>query len=181
MSLSILDPGQVLKDAHSAANNSLRVSLTDTSLAINHAQDSIKVGDGTDLLAVNSDGSINVVTTTDNPDEEIVSEFSSISSVISGSNTTLLTYTVPLVKTGYLQRIEIGGNNIGTYEIYFNSVLSGRKRTYFGGSLSDVFNFEGGIKRGFKLLAGTIVQLKVLHNRPYLGDFEARLQVILTN
>lgn len=45
-----------------AALENITVSATDLDIRdLSHAQDSIKVGDGTDFLAVNTDGSINVV------------------------------------------------------------------------------------------------------------------------
>lgn len=128
---------------------------------------------------VDSDGSIQV-SLQPSASDNVVSEFNSITAVASGINTTLITYTVPVSTIAYLQRIELSGNNIATYEIYIDAVLSGKKRTYFGGSLNETFDFDAGTNRGLKLIAGTVVQLKVLHNRPDLGDFEARLQAILT-
>ena len=53
-------------------------------------------------------------------------------------------------------------------------------RTYFGSSLNETFDFDAGINKGLKLLSNNIVQIKVTHNRPSLGDFDSRVQLILT-
>lgn len=122
-------------------------------------------------LKINPDGSINtnIVVTTGT----ILSFFNEISSVASGINTPILTYTVPLGKTDLLEQIEVSGTNIAAYEVYLNSTIFARKRTYFGSSLNELFTFSG-----YKLLAGDTVVVKVLHNRPDVGDFESRIQVI---
>jgi hypothetical protein len=63
---STLDSGQVLQHAYDENTQSLRVNteatvtVGDFNVAIDHADDSIKVGDGTDILEINSDGSVNV-------------------------------------------------------------------------------------------------------------------------
>ncbi len=46
-----------------AADGSIKVTGTDLDVRdLTHVSDSVKIGDGTDLLAVNADGSINTVT-----------------------------------------------------------------------------------------------------------------------
>lgn len=69
---SFLDPGQVLQHVYDDATGKLRVDAEVTAITlagaqevlISHADDSIKIGDGTDFVAVNTDGSINVSLTT---------------------------------------------------------------------------------------------------------------------
>lgn len=63
--------------------NSITVDATDLDIRdVTHVSDSIKIGDGTDLLAVNSDGSINVVVQED-VGTEIV-DFDSAPAIASG-------------------------------------------------------------------------------------------------
>lgn len=66
--MSVPDPSkkdgmQVLKYAFDDATGSLRTNATLTAdgaeVEISHSDDSIKIGDGTDFLAINADGSIN--------------------------------------------------------------------------------------------------------------------------
>lgn len=66
---SKLDGHQVLQHSFDDATQTLRTTATativtppDIEVNIDHVNDSIKIGDGTDLMAVNPDGSINTVT-----------------------------------------------------------------------------------------------------------------------
>lgn len=61
-----LDADQVIRQAFDETTDRLRVdaevtaTVGDMELNIDHTTDSVKVGDGTDLLAINPDGSIDV-------------------------------------------------------------------------------------------------------------------------
>ena len=70
--------------------------------------------------------------------------------------------------------IEVSGTNIAQYEVYINTVLNARQYTYFGGELNAKFNYDFDQELGYKLNAGDNVQVKVIHVRPYVGDFNAR-------
>jgi hypothetical protein len=115
------------------------------------------------------------VTTTPSSAQIVNSLFGSITSVASGVLTTILSYTVPIGKTDYLGQIEVSGDNIAEFDIYINSVLNARQRTYFGGELNTVFEYNMDSQLGFILNAGDIIQVKVIHNRLSLGSFEARI------
>lgn len=73
-----LDSNQVLKSAYDEVSQSLRVlaSLGPGSVILDAATSSIKIGDGTDFLSVNGDGSINanVVVSAAGGDSIIVSD-----------------------------------------------------------------------------------------------------------
>lgn len=100
--------------------------------------------------------------------------FNEISSVPSGSETTIASYTVPAGKTASLHLCETSGTNIGTFNLYLGTTLINRKRTYFGGELNATMEFTN---KGYQLTAGQTITLKVIHNRPSPGDFEANLQI----
>lgn len=128
------------------------------------------------VVKVNADGSLNVnAIVTPSAPRTVESLFGSITSVPSGSLTTILTYTVPVSETDYLGKIEVSGTNIGQYDVYINAVLKARQRTYFGGDLNSLFDYTMGQEDGVILNSGDIVEIKVIHNRPMLGDFEARI------
>jgi|CXWL01.1.fsa_nt_gi hypothetical protein len=61
-----LDANQVLKRSFDDVNDRLRVdaevtaTLGTVEVVISHVNDSIKIGDGTDLLAINADGTIDI-------------------------------------------------------------------------------------------------------------------------
>lgn len=64
--------------------NSITVDATDLDIRdLTHVSDSVKVGDGTDFLAINSDGSINVVPLED-PGTEVVN-FNTVAAVAGGA------------------------------------------------------------------------------------------------
>lgn len=140
--------------------------------------DSTRIGDGTNEMAVNSDGSINIVIT-DGPIPHVVkSYFSLVSSVASGVSTQVASYTVPAAKTAQFQRIDMSGENIATYTLSINSVVIDMRRTYFGGGLDSSIVFLESLENGLPLNTGDVVALAVIHNRPDVGDFSARIQVL---
>lgn len=99
--------------------------------------------------------------------------FNAISAVASGIETTILTYTVPIGKTASIRLSEISGTNIATFNLYVGVTLINRKRTFFG-NLNTSMQF---LNKGYTLTAGQVVSLRVIHNRPFAGNFEANLQI----
>jgi hypothetical protein len=83
--------------AITATGSSLDVNVTSAiNVSVDHANDSIKVGDGTDFLAVNNDGSINVVATATNLDiRDLV--FATDKVDVSGSTVAVTQSTSPWV------------------------------------------------------------------------------------
>lgn len=156
-------------------NAELEVSLShqDNQPHPGDVADSVRIGDGFDELAINSDGSINVVATL-GPNGTLKSFYNEVSSVASSVPTTILSYTVPAATTSLIETIDVSGDNIAQYEVYVNSSKIDRKRTYFGGSLNEVFNFN----KSVTLTAGDTIEVNVLHVRPDVGDFNARLSVL---
>lgn len=154
----------------------VQLSHIDNSPDAGDVADSVRIGDGVETLEVNADGSINMRVTGGNG--EVVTIFSEISSVASLSTSTIVSYIVPVGKTATLNRIGFGGNNIATYEVEINSTIEDRKRTWFGGDLSGVFEFISSNASGVPLVAGDQVTLKVTNFRPSIGDFEGRIQVL---
>jgi hypothetical protein len=141
----------------------------------------IASGDGSgNEVKVNADGSINVITQTGTGGVEVIkSVFNEITSVPSGISTLVATYTVPMAVTNsYLQRIEMSGENVATFDIQINSVVSARKRTYWGdfNAVSEFISDEP--TRGLSLNPEDVVQVWVIHNRPSAADFEARIQAV---
>lgn len=146
-----------------------------------HAGDlhsSVRVNDGTNDLKVNNDGSINVIVTSGGGSGIVFSTFVQSLAVPINATEVLIKYTVPAGKTDYLLKVDVSGSNIATYDILLNGNAFARKRTYFGGDLSQVFNFGDNNANAFKLVAGDILKVQVTNFRPSAGDFEARIQYI---
>lgn len=135
------------------------------------------VDDSGNRLVINPDGSLPVTAGSPTPQIEI-NTYNEITGVAAASLTTITTYTAPIGKVTYLQRIDASGDNVGTYEVYVNSTRVGRKRTYFTYYNTD-FVYLGGDEPGMKLSVGDVITLKVLHNSIADGDFEARIQALV--
>lgn len=131
--------------------------------------DNIAISDGVDTLAINSDGSINVnVVET----ATVNNTYSEVTSVPSSTPTILLSYTP--INSGRVSQISVSGNNIATYEILVNAIVVDKGRTYFSGGLNYLFDMSS----GYETISGIQIQVRVTHDRPSLGDFNARLQFV---
>lgn len=137
--------------------------------------DAVQIGDGTNRLKVNPDGSITVIVENASSTDVVISQFDAISSIASGILSTISTYTVPFGKKFQLSQIELSGDNIATYEVSKNSSIIARKRTYFGGGLNERCSFLGDSDKGLAFVAGDVLTVSVTHNRPAMGSFESRI------
>jgi len=96
-------------------------------------------------------------------------EYSDISSLASGTLTTILTYTVPVGKTLAMEKVEVSGCNVANYIVEIDGNTKGKRRTYFGNFNAD---FE---YKGLEVATGLIVRVRVIHSRPTTGNFDATL------
>jgi hypothetical protein len=140
--------------------------------------DAIQIGDGTNRLKINPDGSITVVVEGSGSPQVVKSFYNEISAVASGVQTQIVSYTVPGGKTAYLERIDSSGENVARYDVFINAAPFDTQRTYFGGDFNALFEYTTGMPIGYLLSAGDVVSLKVLHARPFVGKFEGRIQVL---
>lgn len=156
---------QAIKESYDPALNRLRVDAL--------------VTDGVDALVINADGSINVnIVSGSVASSDYRSYFNEVTSVASATPTTIQTYIVPVLKDAFLQKIPVSGTNIATYEVLINAVVQDKMRTYFGDSLDGTFEFANSATDGYPLISGDIVLVRVTHNRPTVGDFNCRIQVV---
>ena len=103
-----------------------------------------------------------------------INEFASVSAVATGVLTSIVNYTVPVGKTLYLNLIEYSGENIARFDVLINATLQARRVTYFSGPLSDEFIFSS-----LRVPTGQTVELKIIHVRPEVGDFDGRISGLL--
>jgi hypothetical protein len=137
------------------------------------------VGPTGNILNPNPDGSINVVVSSaPSTTSTVKNTYNSVTSVVSGALTTIVMYTVPPATQAVLQIIEYSGDNIAKYDVLINSNPEATRRTMFGADLTGMFDFRSGNDSGLLLSAGDVVIMEVLHNRPDVGNFEARIQVL---
>lgn len=101
--------------------NSITVDAADLDIRdLTHVSDSIKVGDGTDFLAVENDGSINVNVTNNVPGDEIC-DYNTSASVAKDASVNH-DYTVNVGKTLTIEEIIISGSGKLKAEILINAV-----------------------------------------------------------
>lgn len=156
----------------------VRITAQDNDPKPGDIHSSVRISDGTNDVRVNPDGSINVVVESGGGGVQVVNQYNSISSVPAGPSTSLLTYTVPVGKKAFLFRIEYGGDNFARFDVTINAAPFATGRTWYG-NFKETFEFAAAGADGYQLNAGDIVQVFVVHNRPFLGAFEARLQASL--
>jgi len=174
---SRLDANQVLQGSYDEAAGRLRTDSlativnADIDVSLDAAEDNVAIAtpDG-DFLAINPDGSINVVI--GNSSKELISSYSEVTGVVSGITTLIGSYTA--ISNTYLQKIEFSGTNIAEYELIIDGITQDKKRTYFGNSLNGNFDFG----QGLEVLTGDIIEIYVVHQRPNVGDFNARIQIL---
>lgn len=150
-------------------NNPLPIAF-DGTISIGDVQ--IKDQDG-DELQVNNDGSINVnVVSSPSSSPGLMTLYQEVSSVVSGVETTMATYIAPT--NGFkLYRINVSGDNIALFTLSVAGVVVAVKRTFFG-NLNENFIFEP-FENGLEVLAGDQLQVTVIHQRPFIADFEVTI------
>lgn len=144
------------------------INVVVDSISLNQATDSIAIGDGTNLIDINPDGSINVVLTASGLTTKNI--FNEITAVATGITSTIASYVAPA--NTKLLKVSVGGTNIAAFEVFIGGVLSAKKYTYFN-SLNEVFDFTNGLP----VAMGDVIQIKVTHQRPDLGDFNTNILV----
>ena len=178
---SDLDPHQIFQRSFDESIDRLRVDAVASidpgsmEVVITHVDDSIRIGDGTDIMLVNPDGSINVNVSSFGSSGTEVIQYSEVIGVAAAIETTIITYTVPVAKTFYLHNITVSGSNIGEYKVKINGTTKNKKRTWWT-KFNEDFNFLASPNQGLSLTAGQTVQVTILHNSSSVGDFNSSIQ-----
>lgn len=174
---SRLDANQVLQGSFDEAAGRLRTDSlativnADIDVSLDATEDNVAIAspDG-DFLEINSDGSINVNIVTS--PLILNSYYTEVLGITMGLTTLIGAYTAST--DVYLQKIQFSGTNIAEYELVIDGNTEDKERTYFGNSLNGTFDFDDGLK----ILTGSVIQVYVVHNRPMVGDFNSRIQIL---
>jgi hypothetical protein len=134
-------------------------------VVVNASTDSIRISDGTDTLAVNPDGSINVVSSPTGNNSYLFDEVTGVA--INASATVITQFFASSVK---LRKVNISGTNRATFALKFDSTEIDKCRT----SLQD-FNVQLDYETGILVPANTTVSVEVTNAGPSLGNFNALL------
>jgi len=118
--------GSITVDGTVAISGTVTVTATDLDIRdLTHVSDSVKVGDGTNFIAVNADGSVNVVTQTSSG--AAINSYSQAAALASAgiSNHDFTAAGGTFEPTG----VSVSGESLGSYEILVNAVTVGFLRT----------------------------------------------------
>jgi len=171
----------------SISDNALTTRIENAEIAVdlnhilqsNGEYDSVRIGDGVEELEINPDGSINVNIVNTSVVPEIVRPvFNKITSVVDSIRSSIVSHTASLTKQTYLQFISVSGNNIADYELEINSSVIDERNTYFGGPLSEQFEFNAYSENGMLITPGQKIEVFSTHYRSDLGDFSSRIQIL---
>lgn len=108
-----------------------------------------------------------------------VSVFNEVSSIASGIETVVATYTVPPLTQSWLQGIDFDGDNVAVFKLFLNGSLINKKHTHFGGLFGEVY-YASSLDNvpGLPMVSGDVLEIKVIHERPFSGSFSGRMQII---
>ena len=149
--------------------NSITVDAVDLDIRdLSHSQDSIKIGDGTDFLAVNTDGSINVVISNDVSGNEVCA-YNTSASLAAGASINF-DYTVTAAMTLIIEQAWMSGSGKIKAELKVETApASGTYNTKFVGfnSTADA-NVQMEVSRYLKQVAGAKVRITITNrdNQP---------------
>jgi hypothetical protein len=139
----------------------------------------VEVSDGGHQLAINSDGSINANIVVSPLPDTYVSIFSDVTLVPASVLTTVNSYVIPVGKSGSLTKVDVSGTNVALYTVLVNGTTIDQRYTYFGAALNERFEFSANGQGGYPVVSGDTIAVKVIHLRPFTGDFGARIQALL--
>lgn len=141
---------------------------------------SIQDTNGNPLTSGDGALNVNVVSTTPSFPQETLSTYSEVDSVAMGASVTILTYTVPVGLTLYLNKVLVSSSGIATMDLEFDATINARKRISYT-SFNETFDYSlNGNIGGFKLVSGTVLVV-IGTNLSQTGpaDFNATLQGVL--
>lgn len=104
-----------------------------------------------------------------------VNTYGAVTGVGASTPTSVVTYTPPAGKTAFVKHISLSGDNVATYTLKFNGADIDKKHTHFG-NLTDAFFFEADENQGLIVTELDILKVEVVHERPEIGAFNARIQ-----
>lgn len=129
----------------------------------------VTVVQGGNTLGVNSDGSINVVSSASTGTQTLV--YAEAPSVVVGLETTILSYTVPGTAADLLQ-IAVAGQTIGEIRVYKNAAVIDKQYLYYT-QPNIVFNYNN-----LGLNNGDVLLITCINNGQDVANFNANLQVL---
>lgn len=102
--------------------------------------------------------------------------YGEITGLLAEESTTIVSYVAPANKKSFLLRVETSGDTLGIFEVQINGVTEAKQRNGYM-NFNVVFDFNAApIGPGLPLSPGDQVTVIVIHSRPTLASFNARIQ-----
>lgn len=135
---------------------------------------------GDALTSDNGALNVNVISTTPSFPQETLSTYSEVDSVAMGGTVTVLTYTVPIGVTLYLNKVIVSSDGIAQMDLEFDATINARKRLSYT-LFNETFDYSlNGNIGGYKLVAGTVITVVGTNLSPStVANFNATLQGVL--
>lgn len=92
---------------------------------------------------------------------------------------TLVEYTVPVDKVFRFQRADCDGGNFGEFQLLVDSVIVGRRHTWWTNFQTQFVDAEDSFGR--LLVAGQKIEVRFIHRRPCNGDICADIKGLLSD
>jgi hypothetical protein len=168
------------------ADRALDVNIVNAlDVVISHIDDSIKIGDGTSLVTTTTSGpkvglDVSILgssTFTQAPAGPTVTTFGSSTALTPTSSVTTATYTVPVGKVSYIQKVYLSGTEVGTYLIKLNAASLIKYRTSVT-KFSEPIDLSTGSAFGVKAVAGDVISVVSENNGSINGNFDVTIQVM---
>lgn len=159
---------QVTKSVWDQNNNRLRVdavvtaTIGELAVDLDQSDDSVAIGDGTNIVSVNADGALSV----EFNESEVLFEYDSASV---GISSTVVILTKTFNQTKKIKSAILSGDNLGKYTIYLNGNEISKLRTTW-----DNYNLEVALN-DLKVINGDVLQVEVTNNNSSVADFNATI------
>jgi hypothetical protein len=134
----------------------------------------VKVTDGTDALAINADGSINV-NVSNSGASGLNINYNGITLIGAALETTIITFVTP-IGGRRIQRVDFSGDNVAFYKVKVDGSTIATRRTWWTNFNENVI-FEN-FTNGLLLTVGQVLTVTVIHNSSSLGSFEATIMSV---
>lgn len=139
---------------------------------VNASNDSIKISDGTDTLAINTDGSLNIAGSISGSVDAIttgINEFAfNETTIAAGATTTIISQL--FISEYKLRRVRASGENIGVYSLKFGASGVDKYRSTYT-DFNVVLDYETGIT----IPAGTTVNVEITNSSASPALYSAQL------
>lgn len=108
-----------------------------------------------------------------------VLNYAEITGVAAGVETTIVTYTSSATNPSYLLLISASGTNVAEFRVYQTATIFDKRYMYFTEYNQD-FDYRTAMLAapGLLIPPSTTVTIKVLHNRPTLGTYNAKIEAL---